>query len=451
VENIEVHFRSKSTGVDYTGRTSSNGQLIIRLPVDMDFLVDLPEAPGSQEINIPDDPMLINQYELVYDDSYGKKLHPNLQEALVNVRFIDLFDRPVPGETVSFTGNKSSRSFQVLTDESGEAQVLLPLGDEYRVDTKYFKKIGSQKFEPSGLQEVDYTIRSISSSDWEERERQRERELAIRDSLAPFYDTLLWKWNNYFPLDDTIQQMLIEHNLELMRKDWKYRVEHESRITREGLTLNPRFLEDAELAVAAVFDRIGEDWKYKTIVMDLTCSMDPYAREVLLWTTLKQIEGERKQYLFFNDGNGMANEDKRIGETGGFHAAGDVELDSLLGVMFQAKRFGCSGDRPENDLEALLEGSSIMHPTDELILIADNLSSVRDIELMDRLQTPVRIILCGVTRYIHPQYLKIARYTGGSVHTIEEDIMDLAKLAEGESIVIKGQEYVFTAGNFFRK
>lgn len=55
----------------------------------------------------------------------------------------------------------------------------------------------------------------------------------------------------------------------------------------------------------------------------------------------------------------------------------------------------------ENDLEALLEAKKYMDDNWELILIADNYSPVRDIELLEKLDIPVHVILCGQDVSIH--------------------------------------------------
>ena len=56
--------------------------------------------------------------------------------------------------------------------------------------------------------------------------------------------------------------------------------------------------------------------------------------------------------------------------------------------------------------------------------------------------------LCGSGGSIHPDYLKLAYTTGGSIHTIEEDILNLARLNEGEIIKIAGRSYKIRNGEF---
>jgi hypothetical protein len=84
----------------------------------------------------------------------------------------------------------------------------------------------------------------------------------------------------------------------------------------------------------------------------------------------------------------------------------------------------------------------------EIIMIADNFANVKDISLLEKVKKPVHIILCGARVGVNLDYLNIARATGGSVHTIEQDLEDLAKLNEGETITIKGQKFKIEKGKF---
>jgi len=82
------------------------------------------------------------------------------------------------------------------------------------------------------------------------------------------------------------------------------------------------------------------------------------------------------------------------------------------------------------------------------VLIADNNAPVKDISLLKNLHKPVRVVLCGVYGNIQTDYLDIARATGGSVHTIENDVTDLKKILEGQAIQIGGNTYRLLNGKF---
>jgi len=111
---------------------------------------------------------------------------------------------------------------------------------------------------------------------------------------------------------------------------------------------------------------------------------------------------------------------------------------------------GGGGDAPENDIEALLRAQEKMvSDTSQLILLADNYSPVKDISLLNDINRPVRVIICGENGFLNMDCLEIAYKTGGSIHTIEEDIYNLTNLHDGESITINGTVYQFMKGKFF--
>ncbi len=85
---------------------------------------------------------------------------------------------------------------------------------------------------------------------------------------------------------------------------------------------------------------------------------------------------------------------------------------------------------------AIIHGIEKYPQCTDVILIADNKSKVRDIELYDKVTKPVKVVLCGAEIGANVQYLNLARTTGGSVHTIEEDIENLIELNEGEEFSV---------------
>lgn len=204
--------------------------------------------------------------------------------------------------------------------------------------------------------------------------------------------------------------------------------------------------------VLKVFER--NNWGKMLVVTDWTGSMYPYGSQVVLWHRLNFEKDLVKYFIFFNDGNQKADRQKRVGNTGGIYYCRPDSLDYLVKVMkFVAKR-GTGGDIPENNIEALLKGIRLFKGYDELVMIADNNAAVRDMALLPKVTVPVRIILCGLdeNKVIHPHYLEIARLTGGSIHILEEDILNLNELKEGEKIVIAGNEYIVKRGKIiFRK
>jgi hypothetical protein len=194
------------------------------------------------------------------------------------------------------------------------------------------------------------------------------------------------------------------------------------------------------------------EWKNKLIVMDWTGSMYPYGASVLLWHTLNLSENTVSNFVFFNDGNEKRTKQKKIGKTGGIFLARTNELDTVLSKMNEVMNRGGGGDGPENDIEALLKATQRLKNYEEVVLIADNRSEVRDLKLVKHLKKPVKVILCGVDEEnpIHSDYLTLARLSGGSVHTIEKDIRNLMKVKEGQTIRLDGNSYRVQGGRFVR-
>jgi hypothetical protein len=192
------------------------------------------------------------------------------------------------------------------------------------------------------------------------------------------------------------------------------------------------------------------------VVTDVTGSMSPYMNEVLIWHAMNLIPQNTYQYFFFNDGD--SRPDGVIGKSGGIYDCGGVvkDLRKLLKTIKLAASKGYGGASPENDVEALLAASKKRSKVEELVLVADNASPVRDMILLSQLTVPVRIIACGTEggRHgggdINEQYLWIAYKTGGSVHTLEEDIYELSKIGEGKTIRFNKQTYQLTEGRFVK-
>ncbi|MFN8317231.1 MAG: hypothetical protein U0T32_12360 [Chitinophagales bacterium] len=207
------------------------------------------------------------------------------------------------------------------------------------------------------------------------------------------------------------------------------------------------FILNNDSVVMAVLDR-KKEWKNKIVVTDVTGSMSPYTTQLLLWYKLHETEEDVNQFVFFNDGNMKPDDKKVIGATGGIYSCeGKAGYDYMAKQVSKAMQAGCGGDAPENNMEALL---SLRHLTPEqnVVMIADNFAPVKDLELLLKFKFPVKIILCGVRSYINSDYLDIARYTGGSIHTMESDIENLMLLKEGDSITINKMKYKISGGKF---
>ncbi len=190
-------------------------------------------------------------------------------------------------------------------------------------------------------------------------------------------------------------------------------------------------------------------WKDKLIVCDITGSMYPYIGQVLLWYKLNYAGETATRLCFFNDGDAKPDDKKVMGETGGIYFCEKCKADTVTDVMVRAMAAGCGGDIPENDIEALIKATDRMPGFKELILVGDNNADVKDLALLKNLKFPVRVIVCGSQNRIGADYLEIAWRTKGSIHTIEDDIENIAAMKEGMEIKIGGRKYKIVKGKFF--
>lgn len=188
-------------------------------------------------------------------------------------------------------------------------------------------------------------------------------------------------------------------------------------------------------------------WSNAVLIVDLTTSMIPYNSQVVLWQLLNTDRGFFKEVVMFNDGDSATEHAKEIGKTGGIYYEKNVSFETLRKNSIKVCRNGLgNADFPENDLEAVLFAIEKNPNANEYILIADNDAPPRDMELLNKIYRPIRIILCDTDKGILPEYLEIARITGGSVHTIKEDLVDLIKQKEGQIFMAGGRKYAVKDG-----
>jgi len=182
-----------------------------------------------------------------------------------------------------------------------------------------------------------------------------------------------------------------------------------------------------EDVVAKVLDRHPE-WKNILAVNDWTGSMYGYGAQVLRWHLLNFMKSGIKFLTLFNDGDDKNTNEKIIGETGGIYSEKADNILKLIDLFNLIMLKGGGGDGPENDIEAILVAMDKYTDFSEIILIADNNSCVRDIELADKIDRPVKVILCGYDPRtgINPDYIFLAKITGGGIYTIDQDIEDIA-------------------------
>lgn len=207
-------------------------------------------------------------------------------------------------------------------------------------------------------------------------------------------------------------------------------------------------LDFSDNVVYEVFER-NDHWKNCLVATDVTGSMSPYIGQFLAWHSLNLHNNSKNHhFVFFNDGNNMRDMMKLAGKVGGVYYVETTDYMELEQRVYKAQRKGGGGDIPENNVEAILHGLKKDPSLSGVIMIADNWATPRDLKLLKKVNKPVHVIVCGARLGVNTAYLDLARKTGGTLHTIEQDLTELSSLNEGQSLIIQGAKYTIRNGEF---
>ncbi len=370
---------------------------------------------------------------------------------------------PIPNEKVDVRCIRTGKIYSDTTDAKGRAIFELPFEPVYEVGVKYHDNVKNLE-----VLDVNKEYKVMSMDFTWMGSKEKEYRGFLSDSLTKVaYKATVLRIDSLLKFGSPEQ---------MLKEDLEIPIDFDSTawicdiLKKKAAIYKQQYLQDANFfvakkkAVLAVLSRLNSKYRDKIIVTDITGSMSPYMEQVLLWHALNFAEGITTKYVFFNDGNMTPDDKKVIGKTGGLYTCqGQFKDFSIIVEMMRLGiKAGYGGDSPENDVEALL--SAIQKRTkEEIILIADNFSSMRDFSLIKSLHLPIRVILCGIengqTRMnssetfwgeVNEEYLTLAYKTGGSIHTLNEDIYDLNKMTEGKKIIINAVEYVLNNGRFLR-
>ena len=365
----------------------------------------------------------------------GQEQTPGPNEAAVRIYVVDPSFVPVENLTVVIKNTGSGESHELLTNRLGIAEIIVRSGVTYSVEVGQPPKISEIDI-PSGETNVRKMV--VYSGRRPEKNSDKTPVEGSNDTRQNGTGASTTGQATSYPAGRFLSP---EARVNMIES----RAENASREIESDLTW---FYRDKQ-EVNATFMRFRDIWKDKVIVVDVTGSMDRYVDQVLVWMAMQLSENEANRYIFFNDGDDTPDSDKVAGETGGLYSVNSTDIDQVMKTLYIAEKAGRGGDVPENDLEALLYSTRYMGSNSELILIADNTSPVRDAALLSRLDVPVRIILCGVTGEVTTAYLDIAYHTGGSIHTIEEDIMNLREIVDRDKLIkINNRIYRLRSGKF---
>lgn len=468
----EVVIRSGQDYKKHTVTTDENGIGILSLPIGCQYMLSLEGAPNYYKFEIPNKPYAAWTEDVLFERMEGMDKYPSINRALFNFIFQDLQGNLVEGEKFWVISKKNGQRYTGITNKEGIAQILVPLDDVYSLNAAYNLNFGQQEIileEGSDIVVETIIYESVTSKEWRKRQHEQSLAAAKRDSIAKAaaaaflasIDSL-----KQLNMENKVIDALIKKNRPIpIKRTFKIRkaVAAKVSIIEKQLKVNPNYFEEENKPILATLQRFKEQWKGSVVVTDITQSMDPYLEEVLIWHMLNLQKGEYTKYYFFNDGDKKMASAKKVGSTKGIYACEGAweELPLIISTMHEAIERGLGGgEPPENDLEAILAGLQDKKPKGELILIADSYSRVRDMALLEKIDVPIRIVLCGAEEKngfyrglkpdINEEYLTIAHRTGGSIHTLRQDILNLSDRQEGEIVEVGAHRYILRNRQFIK-
>lgn len=260
-------------------------------------------------------------------------------------------------------------------------------------------------------------------------------EIVATDSLVSFaFDE---DYSAFFDIPSDIQQTLDTLSQEeqkvvvegFLRVNIEKKQHIPAKATPTFISSFKKFNYGNDSTVIKVMDRNKELWDSVLIVVDWTGSMYPYGSQIVDWHNRYYEDSPISYFAVFNDGDNKW--EKEIGSTGGIYLVKSDNVDAVIETFYLVGSRGNGGDGPENDIEAILEGMNAYSDFKDIVLIADN-SCIRDIELLRNVDQPVHVIICGYDPAwgINDEYVQVAVATGGSIHTIDEDITSIEKVAK---------------------
>ncbi|TAE49184.1 MAG: hypothetical protein EAZ06_03090 [Cytophagales bacterium] len=500
-------FVNQQNKKQYKGVTDEKGFLEILLPNQSKYTIDVGITKNYSQIELPFLPFDKIVKILQFENELGN-LQPSKDSALFNLTYLDLYEKPVKDEVFEAISIKTKKKYiSTKTGKDGKAQIKVPIGDTYTLHAKYFKNFLEQKVGAKpDLYVLALNIRALSSADWEKQvaemkkhEQKKEEEwikmqkeleayhlekeklekqriakekkeeeqyfiaakLAMQkrrtqDSLVYVHDSLTNITENEKKAREIKLQAKLKMQVQQQNDSIKTIKENitnakvRMKIEEERTFLRKKgYKIEEDTVILNVFRR--NDWKNKLIIVDVTGSMYSYLNQFKSWYSSQHIKNKNTQFVLFNDGddNLRINPRKLIGQTGGIYFCSVCDMKDLTVQLEKARSNGKGGDSPENDLEAVIKAIDTCKNYQEIILVVDNLSEVRDIDLLPQIKKPLKIVLCGASNSINTQYLNIAYKTKGSVHTIEGDLIFSSTLTQGQIIVIQGRKYMYSNNQFF--
>lgn len=183
-----------------------------------------------------------------------------------------------------------------------------------------------------------------------------------------------------------------------------------------------------------------KDEEDMTLLVDVTGSMSTNIAAIKFWLKMNEKKFPFTHFILFNDGDDKKDHEKKEGSTGGIYLT--KFYSEFNETVRTAMTNGNGGDFPENDIEAILYAQRKNPRNKNYLLIADNMSNVKDYGLLNKVEGKVSIIPCSLNKYIHQHYLNIVYRTGGKIY-YNGEAFNLSEMKRNDKIKIKKQTYIF--------
>lgn len=462
--DIQLWVHHKPSNQYWQGTSDERGEVIFLLPINLDYTTHVEQEVDYRKFSVPKEARHTQSVMVVYMSTRIKEVEkndtiyqyltqgqmPTASRVLVNIQMADLDDQPLPKEELYFVSENTNKVYLALTNSRGKTQLMLPKGDTYCVQTYAFQNITCKTYENSPhSRSSSFRLKTISTETFKQRERERASFLAMRDSMR--HEQRLRDSARLAEMEGFnfyLQHCYAKREFDKITTN----VEKVAVKDQEAIAKNPEYYAANKQEIKAMLYRNKDQWTAKRIIANIDCSMYQYLDELMVWNYSNEHERNNNTYWLFNGFQNNSKPSDLGNDRRGIFYVPNNDVEGFCKTVDKIVNFSCGGSRLENVVEALILGAKDKSPEEELLFIADNYSDVSDLDKLKELHVPVRVLLTASDYGVNEHYLEIAYRTGGSIHTLHEDIpsRNLQSLRDGEQLHVGKYVYQFFKGRFMK-
>jgi len=345
-------------------------------------------------------------------------------------------------ENIRFNDTVKVEKYKTIENGFSFTKIRMTPGEHTILNPKDVAALKNQTIIQVDLVYSDYPV----GANFSELNRKRILELYIL--LPEAFNSNIIDWNivKQTGVESTNEMQNYFHGFVVYyRKMPTFQEEHKAILDVVDKKVAPQ-----DSSILKVFER-QPTWKNMLVVTDVTGSMAPYTAQILLWIKANQKLKTFKQIVFFNDDEENSNTQTNSFDSTGIWTIESSNADKVIAMAFKAME---KGNHIENDLEAVCYAiKKYPENKNNVVLIADNWENPCDMKLVEFLKqqkVPLKIVVCGVQDRMNTLYLDLAYATGGSVHTMEEDLTNIAQMGNGKTFKLNGLTFMMSAGKFIQ-